>query len=209
MPNLAALRFRSLTPVSSSLPSADRLSLSAGRVYAPVSLLAGRGVLLCSTSGRPVLPSAVRIGVYMVLHPLCGDWPSLWSIGPTMFLRVPARHSWPLTLPHRSIASGRSYRRSLRSVFPHVTALLAHHLLHTEHLTVPVSSGRRSVRKPPYQPTIALDCVARAYEVRMSVEPLAGVRINRRSRRRNREFATVVPARTRSSSSMYRPVAAR
>ena len=96
-------------------------------------LLAGRGVLLCSTSGRPVLPSTVRIGVYVVLHPLCGDWPSLWSIGPTMFLRVPARHSWPLMLPHRSIALGRSYHWLLQSVFPHVTALLAHHRL--SHIT--------------------------------------------------------------------------
>ena len=128
-----------------------------------MSLLAGRGVLLCSTSGRPVIPSAVCIGVYVVLHPLCGDWPSLWSIGPTMFLRVPARHSWPLTLPHHSIASGHSYHRSLRSIFLHVTALLAHHLLHTEHLTVPVISDCRSVCKPPYQPTIALDCITRAF----------------------------------------------
>ena len=128
-----------------------------------MSLLAGRGVLLCSTLGRLVLLSAVRIGVYVVLHPLCGDWPSLWSIGPTMFLQVPARHSWPLTLPHHSITSGCSYCRSLQSVFPHVTVLLAHHLFHTEHLTVPVSSDRRSVRKPSYQPTIALDCVARAF----------------------------------------------
>ena len=97
------------------------------RIITPMSLLAGRGVLLCSTSGRLVLLSAIRIGVYVVLHPLYGDWPSLWSIGPTMFLRVPARHSWPLTLPHRSIALGRSYHRSLQSVFPCVTALLAHH----------------------------------------------------------------------------------
>ena len=83
------------------------------RVFVPMWLLAGRGVLLCSTSGRPVLLSAVRIGVYVVLHPLCGDWPSLWSIGPTMFLRVPAWHSWPLTLPHHSTALGCSYHWSL------------------------------------------------------------------------------------------------
>ena len=127
MPNLAALHFQSLTPVSSSLPSADHLDLSAVRVFTPMLLLAGRGVLLCSTSGHPVLPSAVCIGVYVVLHLLCGDWPSLWSIGPMMFLRVPAWHSWPLMLPHRSITSGCSYCWSLRSVFPHVTALLAHH----------------------------------------------------------------------------------
>ena len=92
-----------------------------------MSLLAGRGVLLCSTLGHPVLPSAIRIGVYVVLHLLCGNWPSLWSIGPMMFLRVPAQHSWPLTLPHRSIALGRSYCWSFRSIFPHVTALLVHH----------------------------------------------------------------------------------
>ena len=124
MPNLAALHFQSLTPVSSSLPSANRLDLSAVRVFVPMSLLAGRGVLLCSTSGRLVLLSAVRIGVYVVLHPLCGDWPSLWSNGLMMFLRVPARNSWPLMLPHCSITLGRSYRQSLQSVFPHVTVLL-------------------------------------------------------------------------------------
>ena len=127
VPNLAALHFQSLTPVSSSLPSADHLDLSIVRVFTPMSLLAGRGVLLCSTSGRPVLPSTIRIGVYVVLHLLCGDWPSLWSNGPTMFLRVPTWHSWPLMLSHRSIASGCFYRWSLRSVFLHVTALLAHH----------------------------------------------------------------------------------
>ena len=77
VPNLAALRFRSLTPVSNSLSSAGRVGLSAVRVVMPMSLLAGWGVLLCSALGRPVLPSAVRIGVYVVLHPLCGDWPSL------------------------------------------------------------------------------------------------------------------------------------
>ena len=115
------------------------------RVFVPMWLLAGRGVLLCSTLGCPVLLSAVCIGVYVVLHLLCGDWPSLWSIGLTMFLRVPTQHSWPLMLPHCSITSGRSYRRSLWSVFPHVTALLVHHLLHTEHLTVSVSLDCRSV----------------------------------------------------------------
>ena len=127
VPNLAALHFQSLTPVSSLLPSANHLDLSVVRVSVPMSLLAGRGVLLCSTSGRPVLPSTVRIGVYVVLHPLCGDWPSLWSIGLTMFLRVPTQHSWPLMLPHCSIASGCFYCRSLQFVFLHVTVLLAHH----------------------------------------------------------------------------------
>ena len=126
VPNLTTLRFRSLTLVSSSLPSADHLGLSAIRVHAPMSLLAGRGVLLCSTSGHSVPPSTVHIGVYVVLHPLCGDWPSLWFIGPTMFLRVSARCSWPLTLLLRSITSSCSYHQSLQSVFPHVTALLVH-----------------------------------------------------------------------------------
>ena len=126
VPNLAALHFQSLTPVSSSLPSADHLDLPVIRVFAPMSLLAGREVLLCSTLSCLVLPSAIYIGVYVVLHPLCGDWPSLWSIGPMMFLQVPAQHSWPLTLPYCSIASGCSYRWLLWSVFPHVTALLAH-----------------------------------------------------------------------------------
>ena len=127
MPNLAALHFRSLTLVSSLLPSADCLDLLVVRVSVPMLLLAGRGVLFCSTLGRLMLPSAVHIGVYVVLHLLCGDWPSLWSIGPTMFLQVPAQHSWPLMLPHCSIASGCSYSQSLQFVFPHVTVLLAHH----------------------------------------------------------------------------------
>ena len=126
MPNLTALHFRSLTLVSSLLPSADRLDLSAIRVFVPMSLLARREVLLYSTSDCLVLSSAVHIGVYVVLHPLCGDWPSLWSIGPTMFLQVPTQHSWLLTLPHRSIALGHSYHQSLWSVFLHVTVLLAH-----------------------------------------------------------------------------------
>ena len=132
--NLIALHFQSLTPVSSSLPSADCLGLSAVRVHMPMLLLAGRGVLLCSTLGRPVLSSAVHIGVYVVLHLLCGDWPSLWFIGLMMFLWVSAWQSWLLMLPLHSIASGHSYCYVLMPLvlFPDcrlITILLSHSIV--------------------------------------------------------------------------------
>ena len=86
VPNLAVSHFWSLTLVSDLGTSADHISLLAVRVSTSMLLLAGWGVLLVLLWVTQFSRALFALRFNVVLHPLCGDWPSLWSSGPMMSL---------------------------------------------------------------------------------------------------------------------------
>jgi hypothetical protein len=92
-------------------------------------------------TGLGLVSSAFGLGC--VVLPLGGDWPGLWTDGPTIFGALPDTRGRWLRCLSLSLSLLRSAARW--SLFPYVYVDAAYHLLPTELLTVPVIPGRRSV----------------------------------------------------------------
>ena len=88
VPNFATLCFQSLTLVSNLGMSADHVGLLAVRVSTLMLLLAGWEVLLVLLWVAQCSQVLSALGFNVVLHLLCGDWPSPWSFSLTTWMSL-------------------------------------------------------------------------------------------------------------------------